>query len=381
MPLSCALKTNGSILIFLRNKFQVNINTVVKEWTVCQIYRAAVQMTHQSGIHADSSVTSKLADCKRCSCRAIKLIIENEKIILGTIIPSNGSWEDDFDSAMRQLLYPASPCYVFYRLDSLNSFGNDWIFINWVPETANVRQKMIYASTKATVRKQFGDNLIKDDVTANSVSDINLRAYKNRVASQNAPRPYTAAEIEMAGIRTGEVSAGLHSSHQTIGGVSFALSPDSHSVLKSFSSEKCDYVQLVIDISSETIKVCKIHEHITPRAIANACPEKEGRYHLFRFRYMFEGQEHSATFFIHTISGYQSSVKSRMLYSSCKAALLTQLEHDYGITFDHRFETDGTDELTSEYLMDILYPKQQEKQLVFQKPQGPMGRRPRTHIH
>ncbi|KAH8877284.1 Twinfilin-1 [Schistosoma japonicum] len=284
MPLSCALKTNGSILIFLRNKFQVNINTVVKEWTVCQIYRAAVQMTHQSGIHADSSVTSKLADCKRCSCRAIKLIIENEKIILGTIIPSNGSWEDDFDSAMRQLLYPASPCYVFYRLDSLNSFGNDWIFINWVPETANVRQKMIYASTKATVRKQFGDNLIKDDVTANSVvrysilvhfskSDINLRAYKNRVASQNAPRPYTAAEIEMAGIRTGEV----------------------------------------IDISSETIKVCKIHEHITPRAIANACPEKEGRYHLFRFRYMFEGQEHSATFFIHTISGYQSSSSTLLL--------------------------------------------------------------------
>nr|CAX74720.1 twinfilin, actin-binding protein, homolog 1 [Schistosoma japonicum] len=207
-------------------------------------------MTHQSGIHADSSVTSKLADCKRCSCRAIKLIIENEKIILGTIIPSNGSWEDDFDSAMRQLLYPASPCYVFYRLDSLNSFGNDWIFVNWVPETANVRQKMIYASTKATVRKQFGDNLIKDDVTANSVSDINLRAYKNRVASQNAPRPYTAAEIEMAGIRTGEVSAGLHSSHQTIGGVSFALSPDSHSVLKSFSSEKCDYVQLVSLIGS-----------------------------------------------------------------------------------------------------------------------------------
>lgn len=31
--------------------------------------------------------------------------------------------------------------------------------------------------------------------------------------------------------------------------------------------------------------------------------------------------------------------------------------------------------------MDILYPKQEEKQFIFQKPQGPMGRRPRTHIH
>ncbi|RTG84528.1 twinfilin, partial [Schistosoma bovis] len=135
------------------------------------------------------------------------------------------------------------------------------------------------------------------------------------------------------------------------------------------------------DILSETIKVCGTREHITPKQIAEICPEKEGRYHLFRFRYMLEGEEHSATFFIHTISGNQSPIKSRMLYSSCKAALLTRLEREFGITFDHRFEIDEIDELTTQYLMDILYPKQEEKQFIFQKPQGPMGRRPRTHIH
>ncbi|VDP58090.1 unnamed protein product [Schistosoma mattheei] len=45
------------------------------------------------------------------------------------------------------------------------------------------------------------------------------------------------------------------------------------------------------------------------------------------------------------------------------------------------FEIDEIDELTTQYLMDILYPKQEKKQFIFQKPQGPMGRRPRTHIH
>lgn len=338
-------------------------------------------MTLQSGIHADPYEASKLADCKSLSYRALKLIIDKEKIVLLMKIPSKGSWEDDFDVVMGKLLDASSPCYVFYRLDSVNSFGNDWIFICYVPESSDVRLKTIYAATKATVLKQFGDNLIKDDITINCVGEMNLRAYKRIMESKTAPGPYTAAEVEVAGIHAGEVTTGLHSNYQTIGGVSFALSPDSRSELKNFSSGKCDYVQLKCDILSETIKVCGTREHITPKQIAEICPEKEGRYHLFRFRHMFKGEEHSATFFIHTISGNQSPIKSRMLYSSCKAALLTRLEREFEITFDHRLEIDEIDELTTQYLMDILYPKQEEKQFIFQKPQGPMGRRPRTHIH
>ncbi|VDO90619.1 unnamed protein product [Schistosoma mattheei] len=53
--------------------------------------------------------------------------------------------------------------------------------------------------------------------------------------------------------------------------------------------------------------------------------------------------------FIHTISGNQSTVKSRMLYSSCKAALLTRLEREFGITFDHRVRYNFN------YLLHILF--------------------------
>ncbi|CAH8540216.1 unnamed protein product [Heterobilharzia americana] len=293
-------------------------------------------MTHQSGIHADSHVTSELADCKRRLFRALKLVIKDERLILSGKLPPRGNWESDFDLMMKQLLDPRSPCYMFYRLDSVNPLGNDWIFISWVPESSDVRQKMLYASTKATIRKQFGDNLIKDDLVGDTTDDINLEAYKRHVENKGAPGPYTDAEIEIAGVRTAEVSTGLHSSYQTIGGISFALSPESRPALKNFSQGTCDYVQLMIEISNEMIRVCKTYDHITPQGVAKACSEKEGRYHLYRFRYLHEGQDRSATFFIHTISGYESSVKSRMLYSSCKAALLTQLEREFQLTFDHR---------------------------------------------
>ena len=39
--------------------------------------------------------------------------------------------------------------------------------ISWSPDTASVRNKMLYASTKATLKKEFGGGQIKDDLYGN----------------------------------------------------------------------------------------------------------------------------------------------------------------------------------------------------------------------
>jgi hypothetical protein len=51
-----------------------------------------------------------------------------------------------------------------FRLDSQNSLGYEWLFITWIPEDAPIREKMIYASTKATLKSQFGSGQIKEDI-------------------------------------------------------------------------------------------------------------------------------------------------------------------------------------------------------------------------
>ena len=53
-------------------------------------------------------------------------------------------------------------CYS--RLDSKNSMGFEWLMITWSPDDSPVRQKMLYASTKATLKKEFGGAQIKDEV-------------------------------------------------------------------------------------------------------------------------------------------------------------------------------------------------------------------------
>lgn len=52
------------------------------------------------------------------------------------------------------------------RLDEKISLGYVWLLLTWVPETAAIRQKMLYASTKATLKTEFGSAYIKDEVNA-----------------------------------------------------------------------------------------------------------------------------------------------------------------------------------------------------------------------
>lgn len=58
--------------------------------------------------------------------------------------------------------------YIFYRFDTTNSLGYEWLLLSWSPDSAPVRHKMLYASTKATLKQEFGSAHIKDEMHATS---------------------------------------------------------------------------------------------------------------------------------------------------------------------------------------------------------------------
>lgn len=56
-----------------------------------------------------------------------------------------------------------------YRLDSKDNTGYNWLLFTWSPELSPVRQKMLYASTKATLKMEFGAAQIKEEVFVTSM--------------------------------------------------------------------------------------------------------------------------------------------------------------------------------------------------------------------
>ena len=116
------------------------------------------------------------------------------------------------------------------------------------------RQKMLYASTKATFKKQFGASQIKDEYYANSKEEITLAGYKKHLAVEAAPGPLTRQEEEMKEIKETEsrVEISVDSKHNTLSALSFPFQTEASSALEKYSGGTWDYVQLAIGQLSAT---------------------------------------------------------------------------------------------------------------------------------
>lgn len=48
------------------------------------------------------------------------------------------------------------PCYVLFRIEGGRRSPEEWLLLSWVPEGAKVRLKMLYASSRDALKKEFG---------------------------------------------------------------------------------------------------------------------------------------------------------------------------------------------------------------------------------
>ncbi|CAL1279164.1 unnamed protein product [Larinioides sclopetarius] len=332
-------------------------------------------MSHQTGIQGSAELKDFFSRCKDGTIRAFKVSIKDEELVLEKSCESKGTWEQDYDKLVLPLLEHQQPCYVFYRLDSQNESGYEWLFISWSPDNSVVRQKMLYASTKATLKKEFGGGQIKDELFGTQREDVNLRGYKKHVESERAPQPLSSSEVILQQIKKDEVSfsGGIDAKHQTMQGVSFPVSDDLINAFCDLKDHRITYIQMSIDMEKEEINL-EERLNIDVNSLPDKIPSDHARYHLFCLPHSYEGDQLNSVVFIYSVPGYNCSVKERMLYSSCKAPLLNVIENRIGIELAKKIEIDDAQELTEEFLLDQIHPKQNIFKQKFSKPKGPTNR-------
>ncbi|TRZ03621.1 hypothetical protein DNTS_032847 [Danionella cerebrum] len=84
-------------------------------------------------------VKDVFAGARNGQYRLLKIVIENEELVLGLTAPPGRSWEDDYERLLLPVLELDLPSYFLFRLDSTNSLGHEWIFIAWSPDHAPSR--------------------------------------------------------------------------------------------------------------------------------------------------------------------------------------------------------------------------------------------------
>ncbi|CAI5767106.1 twinfilin-2 isoform X4 [Podarcis lilfordi] len=333
-------------------------------------------MTHQTGIHATTELKDFFAKARNGSVRLIKIVIEDEQLVLGAYKELSRRWDKDYDSFVLPLLDELQPCYILYRLDTQNAQGYEWLFISWSPDNSPVRLKMLYAATRATVKKEFGGGHVKDELFGTVKEDISLSGYQKHVSSYSAPAPLTAAEQELQQIRINEVKTeiSVESKHQTLQGLAFPLQPEAQQAIRLLKQKKINYIQLKLDLERETIDL--VHTNATEIAdLPKRIPQDSARYHFFLYKHSHEGDYLESVVFIYSMPGYKCSIKERMLYSSCKSRLLDSVEQNFCLEIAKKIEIDDGAELTAEFLYDEVHPKQHAFKQAFAKPKGPVGKR------
>nr|CAG4646446.1 EOG090X0A90 [Macrothrix elegans] len=338
-------------------------------------------MSHQTGIRANDELVSFFGKCRDGQVRVFRVSILNEELSINGFAKKQADWEKDFDNLVPHLINKDQPAYLLYRLDSVNSLGYEWLLITWIPESAPVREKMIYASTKATLKSQFGSGQIKEDILATDLEDVTLKGYYKQKRNAAAPAPLTQAEEESALVKQMETNAHISydTKQQTLSGVAFPISETGLKALLDFRQKKYSYVQFSIDLKNEVVNL-ESAETINVEKLGTRVPNDHGRYHLFRFPHTHEGDFIESIVFVYSMPGYACSIRERMLYSSCKGPITEIIENKMSIQIEKKIEVENGDELTEEFLMDEIHPKKNLHRPKFEKPKGPPGRGARRLI-
>ncbi|KAG9305488.1 hypothetical protein G9A89_006458 [Geosiphon pyriformis] len=337
-------------------------------------------MTHQSGIKESKELADLFANAvKTRKLRIIRVSIVNESLVPNGTIEAGDDWVSDYAKVL-SFLEEKIPAYILFRLDSKSSTGNfEWLFLCYVPDLAKVRDKMLYASTRATLTRDLGDNYFVDSIYGTVANDFTYEGYLKHKKHQLADAPLTEREKELAEIKIAEVNSFSSSTRKShAAGVSFPIADEALVALKQLGSADRTHnlVQLVVDTIGEKFELSS-SDNIGVDQLAAVLPVDAPRFSFFAYNYSHNGQEFDSIVFIYTCPS-TSKIRERMLYSSSRASIISIAEKEASLEIVKKLETNDPKDLNESFLLNELHPKKDIGIKKFDRPKPPGRRNIRT---
>lgn len=313
-------------------------------------------MSSASGIGVTPELVSAFAQADQNRVRFLKIAIKNEQLVLDSTTPISGSLEQDLDQLQGQL-QDDIPAYVLARLDGDKA---EWLAISYVPEIAKIRDKMLYAATRASLTKGLGDRRFVDTLFATSKADVTPDAYAAHRRHMSAASPLSAREAEMERLRAEERAAG----DEIYQGTAARATHVGQTVGLSWGDDVRDAVQQLADASASKLLLISIDtatETMVLNSILDAeiedlpkhIPASEPSYAFFAWHHTLGSEARRDIVFIYSCPS-SSPVKHRMLYSSGVNVAVKQAR-DMGVPVaTKRVETSEPGEIDAESVLATL---------------------------
>ncbi|KAK9366103.1 hypothetical protein V1509DRAFT_611901 [Lipomyces kononenkoae] len=356
-------------------------------------------MSNQSGIKASKALLDAFREFTiDDGARSLLVKIENESLEPGEVIRAESNYFDDVE-----LLAPhvsdQEPLYILYRTDHTATGTTAGLtLISYIPDRAPVRRKMLYASTRNTLVRDLGGDKITASFFATEKDEITREGFEKFAAHNNLSQPLTEEERALRSVREVEAKEGLagtttRKSHVS-SGLTFPISSDAETALAGMNGQDYNVIVLVIDVENEKIELAKKAQIEEPTHLQGMISTDQPMYTFFLFNHTFGQVDHESfvmvVVFIYTCPA-GSKIKEKMLYASCRAAIVGEAETIAGLkvhkrvgVFFFRFsigmsemkiEAGNGSEITRESLLADLHPQQQETKRGFSRPKAPGRKR------
>ncbi|KAI8912566.1 hypothetical protein EDD86DRAFT_188057 [Gorgonomyces haynaldii] len=308
-------------------------------------------MSHQSGIKASKDVSALFVGGQK---RALLLSIKEETLECTQSLDPVKDWENDLDVVHEWA--QKEPCFVLVRRET------DWILFQYVPDTASVRDKMLYASTKNTLTKDLGESNLSDVIFCTQPDEISLKGYQAYQKHKNAQAPLTERELEKQAILKAESISemALNFSPMNATGLQFPVQDQAVKALEKLSTLTDHMVVLQIDSTTEQITLL-LEQSVTFEHISQSIPKTTACYVIYRLT-------NGETIFVY-VSPPEIKIKDRMLYSATRRVAQTFAEETMKTTIKRRFELDSVDEINPDLLVQV--DEKPSTKLGFAKPARP----------
>ncbi|PFH63222.1 hypothetical protein XA68_16661 [Ophiocordyceps unilateralis] len=331
----------------------------------------------QSGISASEELQTQFSSLLSSGDNfALLVTIEGESLVPVMMLPSTGpSFEANLDSLQPHIQPKAALYLMLRRFDDTPRL----LAVTYVPDTAPVRQKMLFASTRLTLVRELGTEHFRETIFVTTAQELTPTGFRKLDAHNQLAAPLTEEERTLGEVKRAEQEAGSGTGTREIHlskSLAMPIAEDALAAMRELGPEAGGgRTVTMLRINPKTEAVELVPESPRPSSISElsqAISATEPRFTLFRFTHTHNGSEESPLLFLYTcpVTAGNKAIKNRMMYPLMKRAVLEIAEREAGLQIDKRFEVEEPSEITEATVLGDLHPKAAVRQ-GFSRPKRP----------
>jgi len=145
-------------------------------------------MAARAHLKVKEDVRKAFVDASSAKKRCLIVKIEEELLVLADVLDVKGNEATDFDELAFKMGEDES-AFLLFQLDS-----GKWLFVAYIPDTAKVRDKMLYASSIDDLQDQLGKGLFVSFYKCSDKPELSYRSWKSSTRRSSLDKIMTDKE-------------------------------------------------------------------------------------------------------------------------------------------------------------------------------------------